>query len=125
MSTYWGLSKKIRACDVFDGRLEEFGIREHTVPGETTDTYRCLTDGCEHVWGEIGAGGFFWFSEESGSKILGTLAHVFETGIVSEHQAQFWGFDTEEEWDRWQMERHGFANEEEWERWKMEQNRKT
>jgi hypothetical protein len=63
MSTCWGLSKKIRACDVFDGRLDEFGIREHIVPGETTDTYRCLTDGCEYFWGVIGGGGFFWFSE--------------------------------------------------------------
>ena len=27
------------------------------------------------------------------------MADVFETEIVSEHQAQFWGFDTQEEWD--------------------------
>jgi hypothetical protein len=32
MSTYWGLIKNIRGCDVFDGRLEAFSIREHIVP---------------------------------------------------------------------------------------------
>jgi hypothetical protein len=103
MSTYWSLVKKIPACDVFDGRLEEFGIREHIVPDRTTDTYRCLTDGREYVWVRIDGGGFFW-SVRGTSKILHTVADVFETDIVSEHQAQFWGFDTEEEWERWQME---------------------
>ena len=60
MSTYWSLIKKIPASDVFDGRLEEFGIRERVVPGETTDTNRCLTDGCGDVWVSIDGGGFFW-----------------------------------------------------------------
>jgi hypothetical protein len=41
MSMYWGLIKKIPGADVFDGRLEKFGIREHAVPDKTIDTYRC------------------------------------------------------------------------------------
>jgi hypothetical protein len=112
MSTYWSLFKKIPDCDVFDGRLEEFGIREHIVPDKTTDTYRCLTDGREYVWVRIDGSGFFW-SVRGTSEILGTVAHVFETCIVSEHQAQFWGLDTQEEWEEWQTELAGFANEEE------------
>jgi len=40
------------------------------------------------------------------SKILCAVADAFDTDIVSEHQAQFWGFETEEEWDKWQMQRY-------------------
>jgi hypothetical protein len=98
MSTYYSVIKKIPAGDVFDGRLEEFGIREFVVPGQTTDTYRCLTDGREHVWVQLDGNGFFW-SVRGISGILYTVAHVFETEVVSEHEAQFWGLDTEEEWD--------------------------
>ena len=32
-------------------------------------------------------------------KILNALANVFDTDIVSEYEPQFWGFDTQEEWD--------------------------
>ena len=88
-------------CDVFDGRLEEFGIREHIVPGQTTDTYRCLTDGRDYIWVTMDGNGFFWHVRDA-SGIL--YASVFETEVVSEHQGQFWGFDTEGEWERWQEE---------------------
>jgi len=98
MSTYYSLIKKIPGDDVFDGRLEEFGIREHIVPDQTTNTYRCLTDGRDYVWVRLDDAGFFW-SVRGISKILWTVADVFETDIVSEHQPQFWGFDTQEEWD--------------------------
>jgi len=101
LSTYWRLIKNIPGCDVFDGRLQEFGIREHIVPGETTDTYRCLTDGREYVWVTMDGGGFFWHVWGT-SEILFTVADVFETEIVSERQGKFWGFDTDEEWERWQ-----------------------
>lgn len=60
MSTYYSLIKKIPASDVFDGRLEEFGIRELIVPDQTTDTYRCLTDGRGYVWVTMDGAGFFW-----------------------------------------------------------------
>jgi hypothetical protein len=92
MSTFWSLSKKIPACDVFDGRLE------HIVPDRTTDTFRCLTDGRHYDWVEIDGDGYLWYRVRGLSPILRTVADVFETDIVSEHQAQFWGFNTEEEW---------------------------
>jgi hypothetical protein len=104
MSTYYSLIKKIPGSDVFDGRLEGFGIREHIVPGKTTNTYRCLTDGHDYVWVQMDENGFFWHVRNA-TGILYAVAGVFETDIVSEHQAQFWGFDTEEEWERWQKER--------------------
>ncbi len=103
MSTYYSLIKKIPGCDVFDGRLEKFGIREHIVPDQTTNTYRCLTDGRNYVWVTMDGAGFFWHVRGI-SKILCTVADAFETEVVSERQAQFWGFDTEEEWGRWQKQ---------------------
>ena len=48
----------------------------------------------------------FWHVRRM-SKILCTVADAFETDIVSEHDAQFWGFDREEEWERWQKEHAG------------------
>jgi hypothetical protein len=32
-------------------------------------------------------------------KILNAVAEVFDTDIVSEYEPEFWGFDTQEEWD--------------------------
>jgi len=100
MSTYYSLIKKIPGDDVFDGRLEDFGVREHIVPDQTTNTYRCLTDGRDYVWVQMDGNGFFWHVRGI-SKILYIVADVFETDIVSENQGQFWGFDTQEEWDAW------------------------
>ena len=44
MSTDYRPLKKIAACDLFDGRLEEFNVREH-LRSDTTEHYRLLTDG--------------------------------------------------------------------------------
>ena len=33
------------------------------------------------------------------------IAEAFDTGIVSEHEPQFWGFDTQEEWVVWNEQR--------------------
>jgi hypothetical protein len=32
-------------------------------------------------------------------EILNAIAEAFDTDIVSEHQPEYWGFDTQEEWD--------------------------
>ena len=106
MSTYYSLIKKIPGCDVFDGRLEEFGIREQIVPDQTTDRHRCLTDGHEYVWVIMDGAGYFWHVWGT-SKIPYAVADAFDADIVSEHQAKFWGFDTEEEWERWQKQSQG------------------
>ncbi len=36
------------------------------------------------------------------SRILAAIAEVFETDIYTEHELQYWGFDTEEEWEAYQ-----------------------
>ena len=45
MSTDFRPLTKIRACQLFDGRLEELGVYEHINPETTTIKTRCLEDG--------------------------------------------------------------------------------
>lgn len=39
------------------------------------------------------------FGANAPRKILNALAEAFDTDIVSEYEPQFWGFETQEEWD--------------------------
>jgi hypothetical protein len=103
MSTDYRLLREVPACDLFDGRLEEFGVREHVTP-EVTEGSRLLTDGCNYLWVHIGDKGFVawltrYFPNGDPEKILNALANVFDTDIVSEYEPQYWGFDTQEEWE--------------------------
>ena len=50
MSTDYMPLKKVSARELFDGRLDEFGIREHVKPDGTTEKRRCLTDGRNYMW---------------------------------------------------------------------------
>ena len=110
MSTDYRMFRKVPACDLFDGRLEEFGVREHVKPEATTEKSRLLTDGRNYLWVYIDDEGFVhclnprasrirYFPNGAPGKILNALANVFDTDIVSEYEPQFWGFDTQEEWD--------------------------
>ena len=102
MSTHYCLLKKVPACDLFDGRLKEFGVGEHVHP-DTTTKKRCLTDGRNYLWVYIDDDGFVDSLSRHGcnapGKILEAVADIFDTDIVSEYEPQFWGFDTQEEWD--------------------------
>jgi hypothetical protein len=102
MSTDYRLLREVPACELFDGRLEEFGIHEHVKPEATTEKSRLLTDGRNYLWVYIDDNGFVgcltrYAPNGAPGKILNPL--VFDTDIVSEHEPQFWGFDTQEEWD--------------------------
>ena len=113
MSTYFGLCKSIKADELFDGRLEAFGVREEVRPEGTADRYppyikvkevRYLTDGQNSMEVVIYENGVacinvrnLWCAPER--EILHAIAEAFETDIVSEHQPEYWGFDTQEEWD--------------------------
>jgi hypothetical protein len=102
MSTSYRPLIEIRACQLFDGRLRSLGIREHLKPDMTTRTKRCLTDGLNYLWANIGDNGFLesftrWGFNDP-SVILGAVAKEFDTYIASEHDPQYWGFETEEEW---------------------------
>jgi hypothetical protein len=112
MSTDFRIPKERLTLKVlFDGRLERFGVVEEHVPDETTETSRCLTDGQNWLW-VSGAAGNDIHLRRSGfnavGKILSAIEEAFDVQVFSEHQPQFWGFETQEEWDA-QMD--AWANE--------------
>jgi hypothetical protein len=41
-------------------------------------------------------------TEQIAAKILQAICEAFDADIFSEYEPQFWGFDTQEEWDAWQ-----------------------
>jgi hypothetical protein len=108
MSTTFRLSEKVTALALFDGRLEKFGVRESVVPDVTTEQKRCLTDGRNYLWVSMDDGGAVWsltrYAGNAPGKILEAIAEAFNTDIFSEYQPQYWGFNTQEEWDAWQEE---------------------
>jgi hypothetical protein len=58
MSIYFRLLRNVPANELFDGRLEEFGVSEHIVP-ETTERFRVLTDHCyNYLCVHVGDDGF-------------------------------------------------------------------
>jgi hypothetical protein len=105
MSTGFAPSNKIHARDLFDGRLAKFSVREQFT-ADTTETSRCLTDGRNCLWISINDAGFVEnitrYGANAPSKILKAIAQTFDTDIFSEYEPQYWGFDTQEEWDAWQ-----------------------
>ena len=62
-----------------------------------------LTDGRNYLWVHIDDGGFVSFTRYAPNgnpgKILGAVEDAFETYLASEYEPQYWGFDTEEEWE--------------------------
>jgi len=101
MSTDFRFEKKVNFEELFDGRLEKFGIRENSNEGMTSDNCRCLTDGNNFLWiyGDIFVTSFTRYAPNGApGKILAAMAETFETEIYSEYEPQYWGFETEEEW---------------------------
>ena len=72
MSTDYRLLGKVPACDLCDGRLEEFGVREHVKPEATTEKSRLLTDGRNYLWVYIDDDGF-----------VGCLTRYFPNGALT------------------------------------------
>jgi hypothetical protein len=102
MSTCYCLGKKIHITELLDGRLEEFGIREHYDEG-TSDTQKYLTDGDSYLSIYI-ENGFFsyvhnpWYGRW---RIFTAIAAAFDAEIFSEYQHQYWGFATAAAWRAW------------------------
>jgi hypothetical protein len=106
MSTSYRPLKEISAQDLFDGRLEELGIRERAAVG-SNERSRCLTDGRNYLWVYIDERGNIsdlvrYAPNGAPGKIMNAIGQVFETYIASEYEAKYWGFDTEEEWEAFQ-----------------------
>lgn len=91
---------------------------------EPDTTTRFLTDGRNFIWVHVNDDGFVSAFSRHGDnapyKILDAVADAFDTDIVSEYWPQFWGFDTQEEWDAWRMEDSRKADEENKEKFYIE-----
>jgi hypothetical protein len=103
MSTDYRLLADIFATDLFDGRLQAFGVHEHHNKN-TTEERRILTDDRNYLCVHINNYGLVccltrYASYGAAGKILNAIADAFDVVIVSEYEPQFWGFDTQEEWD--------------------------
>jgi hypothetical protein len=108
MSTYYvivprNLNNRISASELFDGRLEKFGVRECIVEA-TNEQNRLLTDDNDNrVWVLVVNGKAQNFKVYAGCEnpdhIFDAIRKAFGGGaIYSEHEPQFSGFETEEEW---------------------------
>jgi hypothetical protein len=89
------LLKKVLAVDLFDGRLQKFGVREHVNPSETTETNRCLTDGHNYLWVSVHKNGVVgaltrYFPNGSPIDILYAIAETFDTEILTEDDPRYW-----------------------------------
>ena len=102
ISTDYILSHQVSARELFDGRLENSGIREQVSP-ETHESTRCLTDGRNYLWVDITEDGLVGcltrYGANDPSNILSAIAETFDCQIFSEYVPQYWGFDTQQEWD--------------------------
>jgi hypothetical protein len=100
MSTYYRPIPDISFDQLFDGRLEKYGIKEEIVANPTK--------GMRYL---VGCDGFLQVHrEENGTcaftrrgcvpwSIFDALTEEFRIELVSEHDHRYWGFATEEEWN--------------------------
>jgi hypothetical protein len=102
MSTDFRPLTPIRMADLFDGRLENVGVLEHQSEDTTSDC-KCMTDGRNFVYVSGDDEGFVLHFTRYGmnapQRILRAIAREFGVDIVSEHEPQYWGYDTQVEWD--------------------------
>ena len=96
---------------LFDGRLAKYGIREH-VNERTAEDFKMLTDGRNfvHVFkGKNDQAKFTRFAGNGSYKILNAVCDAFDVHIVSEHDPQYWGYETMEQWaNAWDEESQRF-----------------
>jgi hypothetical protein len=115
MSTNYRPIKNILARDMFDGRLAKLGVHEHILD-DTAAATRLLTDGCNfiivHINAEGVVDGFTRRGMNAPGKILDVIEVAFDTEIVSEYEGRYWGFESDEEFEKWQEEQAKAANEE-------------
>lgn len=107
MSTNYQPIKRIQINELFGGSLDKFGISEF-VGKHTRDSHRCLTDGESFLWVGVDSArssvGFTRYGSNTVGGILSAVSEVFDTEIAGEHDPEFWGFKTQEEWDVYMLE---------------------
>jgi hypothetical protein len=115
MGSEYRAGKDILASELFDGRLQKFGVREH---GQARKNHRCLTDGENCLGVRINDAGYaVGFEREwngnwgNPGKILSTVSDAFETKTFSYQEPEYHGFDSEEEKAAWRSKQRDL---EEW-----------
>jgi hypothetical protein len=102
MSTHFRPLSSVHIADLLNGRLN---VREHDTFDRQNDTFRkCLTDGENFLWVSFDSEGFvtsFTRYAPNGSprEMLRMIEEAFGLVIASEYEPQYWGFNTELEWD--------------------------
>ena len=75
--------KTVRFPDLFNGRLECFGLREHIKPDDTTDRRCCVADGQHYLWANFDEHGQLLFLTRyfpyGPWKILRSISEAFDT----------------------------------------------
>jgi hypothetical protein len=96
--------REIHFIELFDGRLNEHDVYEKLGVEGITEHCRCLTDGSNCLWAYCDEHGMTSFTlycvrRNTSRHILWAISEAFDTQVVSEYEPEFWGFDTQEEWD--------------------------
>jgi hypothetical protein len=105
MSTYYRPLPDIQFAQLFDGRLEKYGIKEKIAADPTEETrYLVGCDGFLKVHREGNGTCAFMQRGLLPWSILDALAEEFEIELVSEYDHRYWGFATEQEWDDWNIQ---------------------
>lgn len=95
---------KIKFEDLFDGRLEKYGVNGLPPKNDRMSCPRCLTDGRNYLWVYQDGKQFVacftcYFPNGVPSKILAAIEEEFGVAIISEYEPEYWGFSTQAEWD--------------------------
>src|ERR1700730_7557644 len=102
MSTDYRPLKEIPFAELFDTRLEKYGVHEKLGEEDITERQRCLTDGRNYLWDYADEDGVLTavtgYGWNAPGRILGAISETFGTEFVSEYEPQYWGFSTREEW---------------------------
>jgi hypothetical protein len=90
--------------ELFRGRLQAYGVYERLVDKKTTLTCRSLTDGRNSLWvcgeAEDGVTEVMLKGNNNPALIFDAVLKEFGVRIVTEHEPEFWGHETREQWSQ-------------------------
>jgi hypothetical protein len=113
MSTSYAPIPDISFFQLFDGRLEKYGIKEEIVANPTEGTrYLVGCDGFLQVDRDKKGTCTFTRRGPVPRSRFDAIAEEFKVEFVSENDHRYWGFATEEEWDNWHKQENKKAEDE-------------
>jgi hypothetical protein len=113
MSTHYAPIPDISFDQLFDGRLEKYGIKEEIVANPTEGTrYLAGCDGFLQVYREEKGTCTFTRRGCAPWAIFDALTEEFGIELVSEQDYRYYGFATEEEWNNWHEQLNKKAEDE-------------